>query len=101
MTNPFAATAHILVSAPPLLSISFEGRVSLTSQIVRRQIQRIRPKRNPIIAIPRLRIPRCATEDEIRVVAVEVAHAMVVAVDDGAAVRDDDVDERLEVGFVG
>jgi hypothetical protein len=78
-----------------------ESNFKLTSQIIRRQIQRVWPERNAIVAISRLRIPRRATKDEIRVVGIEMAHAVIVAVQDDTAVCYNNIDQGLKIRFVG
>jgi hypothetical protein len=72
----------------------------LTSQIIRRQIQRIRPRRHPIIAIPRLRIPGCTAQDEIRIIVEEMPQAVIVAIYNNTIICHDDLDQRCEVGPV-
>jgi hypothetical protein len=47
-----------------------------------------------------LRIPRCAAQDEIRVIQEEMTQAMVMAIHDDPLVLFNDLNEGCEIGFV-
>jgi hypothetical protein len=101
VTKPLAATQDILSAPVVVYRFRLGGKFKLTSQVVRPQILRIWPRRNAVVAIPRLRISRCATEDEICVVAVEMAQAMVVAVQDNSVVCYNNIHQRFKICLVG
>jgi hypothetical protein len=90
----------VLISSILAFHALQESNFRLTSQIISRQIQRVWPEGNAIVAISRLRIPRRATKDEIRVVGIEMAHAVIVAVQDDAVVCYNNIDQGLKIRFV-
>lgn len=90
----------MLISSIPAFHALQELNFKLTSQIIRRQIQCVWPERNTIVAVSRLRIPRRAAKDEICVVGIEMAHAVIVAVQDDAVMCYNNINQRLKIRFI-
>ncbi len=57
-------------------------------------------RRSAIVAIARLRVASTPGEDKVGVVAIKVAHAVIMPIQNRAMVLSNDLDERLQVGDV-
>lgn len=97
VTNPFAAGQSYTVSID---NPKWFWLTPLTRIIVGTKKQRIRPRRSPVVAVARLRIPGCTAEDEIGVVEEEMAETVIMAIHHETLMLLDYADKWRKVGVV-